>query len=44
MKNNKICKICNKFSGKRNVCLICKIEQPFTKSNKGQEPFRRVKK
>jgi len=29
MRRDKKCKICNKFSGKRNVCLECKTKYPY---------------
>ena len=44
MKNNKKCKVCGNFSGKSNICLSCKVEQPYKKSEKGQEPFKRIRK
>ena len=44
MTKKRVCKVCEEYSGKRNVCLKCKTEQPFKASVKGGEPFRRVKK
>ena len=44
MKNNKICKVCGNFSGKSNICLRCKVEQPFKASEKNQAPFKRERK
>jgi hypothetical protein len=38
------CKICGKRTAKRNVCLNCKIEQPFQSRSQGQNPFIRKQK
>lgn len=35
------CKVCGKYSGKRNVCAKCKEEFPFEPKDKGSVPFNR---
>ena len=39
-----ICKICGlDKSGKRKTCLECKTKFKYSPSNKGAEPFNRLK-
>ncbi len=38
----KPCKICGEYSGKRNVCIKCKEEFPFTYRTNGTDPFDRL--
>ena len=35
------CKVCNAYSGKRNVCGNCKAKFPFQASGKEGKPFNR---
>ncbi len=43
MTKKKNCKICKKYSGKRNVCLDCKTKYPYIVSQKGKKPFNRMR-
>lgn len=42
MTKKKNCKICKEYSGKKNVCLDCKINFPYKPSHEGREPFERL--
>lgn len=40
----KHCRVCGAPSGNQNVCVACKVAEPFVPSGRGGAPFKRKRR